>query len=1006
MKKFNKILSLALVLVMVLSLVPAITFGTVAEEITWTEVATADDLATKLEDANVQYIKITAATLNMTGKKNMTVTAGTVLDANGCVFTGVVFDTQTDALFNLTASSNGAITIKNLTIGSQEAPAQGMDQIVSQFTADNAVIKAIFENVDIYATLKTNGHSGVYARYPAGEWTFTDCNVYVDMTPSGNNQSNPVAGYIGRLGGGASFTNCTSNNLTEAGIIFANYHRAGGFIGVHNGNAPVTFEGCTNNATVVSGTGNTAGGFIGEDRNASEEKKTTLNDCTNNGVIYGPAGTTAEFVYNNNAGAKGVVAYRNLTPRAGTLLPNFVGYLTETETVTYEIEANDATTLVTALGTANATIKLLGNVDMTGKENITVASGTILDGNGKELTNVAVGTENAKYGLFNFGSNTGITVKNVTITGTGKNTLVATDNSESATPTVTFDGVTVVATLENIANESGAFGGRVKGTWTFKNCDVTVNVAGSTAGNGGAYFGRFWGTADFNNCFARGTIADAQGNHGGFIGVVNGAESATDADTISFQNCTNYAVIASNGSVNGQGAANDSGWGMAGFVGQSRGNAETVTLTLLNCTNQGTITKNSAISQMQTAQFVTGRATDGHVYYGNLTGKDEYELDNFANLYGSVEVLYDWAQLQEEGEYKIGPVYPAITGQITLASNVTIDGMGHTIVPVFGYNNSLFKVSAGTTITIKNLTIGTEDLPLYSYYGAMATYNADGSAVEEKTYSTTWENVTVHARTYGIITNNGAFLGNNTLGNHLFKNCTANIYATCGNQAGAFAGRIKAGGTAVFINCEANGFIDAKASPAAFVGKGDGTITLVDCTNNTNKDVWVANSATEGTNFFNYTAPQLKAVQETTATGEVGSKIQKIRFLAAVAENYITPETAATSPLKYGFTVSATVGGIEKFADRSFTLNNLYEAVTANEDGTIESVNAGDLGGTYISALVLTGVPAEGTVVFTVTPWMTYADGAAAVEGTTYTVTYTNGVFQTATPEGVTNPEL
>ncbi len=996
MKKFNKILSLALVLVMVLSLVPAMTFGTVAEE-NWTEVDTLDELKTALAAGG--NVKITVAELDFTGTTdyyNMPVAAGTVLDANGCVFTGVSLSYYTsgtnkysDGLFDL-GNEGRSFTVKNLTVGSSTAAAIAVDSVMVKASGDKMNVNGTFENVTIYAQLNENTHAGAFASYPAGVWSFTDCDVYLDHLNA--NGGGGTGAYIGRCESTLSFVNCTANNFSAEGLIQAAAN-VGGFVGTRNNAGTAYFENCTNNATIkYNGTnsGHGVAAFIGQDRGASVDYKATFLACTNNGTVT-PNGEVkvAEFATNN---ANGVADYAALTPKVETAYDNFTGYKTLTEVAYSGI--NNADALVAALA-AGGTVKLLNDIDMTGKENITVAANTILDGNGKKLTNVAVGTDNAKYGLFNFASNTGITVKNLTITGTGVNTFVASDNGEGLTPNVTFENLTVVATLKNPTAEVGAFGGRVHGTWTFKGCDVDVTVVGAPTANAGTYFGRFWGDATFENCVASGTIENATGNAGGYMGV----KDATG--NVSFQNCTNEMNISANSS--------NVNIGIAGFVGQSR-TKETgaAKLTLLNCENKGTMTINTEASVSNQAQFVTGRGSsesDGFVYCGNLTGNGT-ELVNFANLHAdAVEVLYSWDQLQTAGEYKIGPAYPAIPGDIPVADGVTIDGLGNTLT-WNGAPNAIFTLAANATVNFKNLSFGSAGKPMSIYQGILwMTEKTEGSTMAGTT--TTWENVHAYVQFTLANGNSGAFMADKAYGNHTFIDCSATISGTTkANREGAFVGRNY--GNMTFIRCTADGKITAN-DPGAFVGRGDGTNqTFIDCVNNaklsdgTAVENFVALDGVEGTNYFNYTTPQLKAVQETTAEGGV----QKIRFLAAVAENGITPETAATSPLTYGFTVTATVGGATKFTNRSFTLKNLYEAVTATEDGTTESVTAGDLGGTYIAALVLTGVPAEGTVVFTVTPWMTYADDAAAVTGATYTVTYTDGVFVSAEPSGVENLPL
>lgn len=967
MKKFNKILSLALVLVMVLSLVPAITFGTVAEE-TWTEVDTLDELKTEL--AKGGNIKITATELDFAGTTDyysMPVADGTVLDANNCVFTGVsVSDNK--GLFALNNCTTTGFTVKNLTVGSEDIPAKGVDAIMVGRISDAAPVVASWENVTVYASLTpaAGDHNGVYAAYLGGTWTFTDCDVYTD---NGAGTTGPAGAYFGRCTVTATFTNCTAN-----GTVTSTTHRAGGFIGCrNNGGGVITFENCTNNATVTSGS-STAGGFVGEDRGEDEANKLTLLNCTNNAAVSGATGSTAEFAYNWGGGSKGVVEGSNLTPYTGSTLPQFVGY--KTVNVISQAEVDTAAELETAL-LAGGMIKMVGDIDMAGYKNLTVTAGTTLDGQGYKLTNVNL---TGNDGLFDIGNNF-VTFKNIVVENAVGGNAVMVPFNMSAKPTVTWNNVDVTATLTGMTAEAGVFAGRLGGTWTFVDCDVTVTCTTATPKNTGAYIGRFAGSADFTNCTAEGTISMAQANVGGFLGVNDGA------GLVNFKNCKNSVDI----SYTSQGA---NGHAVAGFIGQTR---STKAVTLISCTNEGTIGHGQGVtSGCLFAQFVVGQSKVETVYYNGLTGNGEATLENFVFHKADYKVVVDWAELQTAGTYYIGTVYPEIKGNIAVADGVTIDGLGNTIHATANIE-PLFNIAAGSTVTIKNLNVGSAEEPMVINKGMVL--------LSEAAFNTTWENVHVHAKMNGGNANVGAFFGNNTLGTHVLKNCSSTVYGTKGNQSGAFAGRVKAG-TMTFINCVANGTVTNTGEATVrggFVGKVDGTVNFIDCVNNTNvTDTYVGTFNVDGVENH-YTTPQLKAVQETAAADGV----QKIRFLAAMGANGIVDEaTAKASPINFGFVVTAVVNGDEKFADRNFTLNNLYSAVTATEDGETVSVTAGDLGCAYLAALVLTGVPAEGTVVFTITPWMTYAEGAEALEGTTYTVTYTDGAFVSATPEGVTNPEL
>lgn len=68
----------------------------------------------------------------------------------------------------------------------------------------------------------------------------------------------------------------------------------------------------------------------------------------------------------------------------------------------------------------------------------------------------------------------------------------------------------------------------------------------------------------------------------------------------------------------------------------------------------------------------------------------------------------------------------------------------------------------------------------------------------------------------------------------------------------------------------------------------------------------------------------------------------------------------------------------------------LWESLNAQEGTDITRLEAPE--GSCFAAVVLRGIPAGGTVTFTVTPYAVTA-GGRTVEAQSYTVTYENGVF-------------
>ena len=120
-------------------------------------------------------------------------------------------------------------------------------------------------------------------------------------------------------------------------------------------------------------------------------------------------------------------------------------------------------------------------------------------------------------------------------------------------------------------------------------------------------------------------------------------------------------------------------------------------------------------------------------------------------------------------------------------------------------------------------------------------------------------------------------------------------------------------------------------------------------------------------------APIFEGVQEGTV-GDVFS----VRFVGTVKElNYS----------EIGFKITAMDGA------KSWTKgpSTVYSKLIGNTDTGVAEYTEENLDGQYIYALTIQGVPTEGTVTFNVTTYG-IVDGVE-VEGTTYAVTYTDGVY-------------
>ncbi len=97
-----------------------------------------------------------------------------------------------------------------------------------------------------------------------------------------------------------------------------------------------------------------------------------------------------------------------------------------------------------------------------------------------------------------------------------------------------------------------------------------------------------------------------------------------------------------------------------------------------------------------------------------------------------------------------------------------------------------------------------------------------------------------------------------------------------------------------------------------------------------------------------------------------------------------------------GMDVLGFLGAADETPDRTFRkeAKTVYGSILASADGSARRITASELGGSYIWALTVCGVPAEGTVTLAVSLY-TVKDGTKTATGT-YEVVFTDGVYVSA----------
>lgn len=252
----KKLIAFLLVFAMLAAL-PVLS-ASAAEAAEVTLIRTADELS-EATSGNYRL----AADIDL-GDQELTAALATIsgtLDGNGHSIENfslkIAEDGNNIGLFEL----SGDLTVKNLTVGSAEAPIA---------VSGGTLKKGCYAGV----LLRNNSKSG--STYDVA---FENVDVYADMDVDGAR----AGMFLGSIDAGStvSFTNCTANGSVAVNLGGGGFG-VGGFAGSLTGGTAV-FTQCINNAAVSKTSGDndsSAGGFIGY-----MAGNATVTDCINNGAI-------------------------------------------------------------------------------------------------------------------------------------------------------------------------------------------------------------------------------------------------------------------------------------------------------------------------------------------------------------------------------------------------------------------------------------------------------------------------------------------------------------------------------------------------------------------------------------------------------------------------------------------------------------------------------------------------------------------------------------------------
>lgn len=135
------------------------------------------------------------------------------------------------------------------------------------------------------------------------------------------------------------------------------------------------------------------------------------------------------------------------------------------------------------------------------------------------------------------------------------------------------------------------------------------------------------------------------------------------------------------------------------------------------------------------------------------------------------------------------------------------------------------------------------------------------------------------------------------------------------------------------------------------------------------------------------------------AAGKTFSVMYKAVQESAVSDNQFNVRFIATVDAlgyeKVGFEIVAyySEGGTQQTKTYNVNCTHVYNKLIGNTATGISEYTADELGGKFLMALSIKNIPANiGSIVFEVTPY--YESGAVSYYGTTYVVTYENGIYQ------------
>jgi len=647
---------------------------------------------------------------------------------------------------------------------------------------------------------------------------------------------------------------------------------------------------------------------------------------------------------------------------------------------------------------ANGKSVILGeNIDMGGgkiSSAMSMADGTLFEGNGYSLYDFSLGSN----AILTFAGRA--TVQNLTIGTDEEGGLIQGTKGIFASPastTVTYNNVEGYADIDG-THSIAAWGIELKGNVYMNGCTANGTVTSTRTApvsnaNQNRGFGGFFGwcegdgtTVSMVNCVNN---VDVEGLNsvGGFFGLMQ-------KKSIVMKGCVN------NGTITGKSYSGNTVWGY--FVGGMIGslydvNGTNQSILLEGCKNKGAVSGLDSVAGMVGGTAVNNNQLSFTVdiktchNYGAIQGNA-----NIAGLLGyikknnftgkiNIDACANYGEISGNKSYGTGGFIGNVeqnTGTITISNSENVGTVTNSVGNAGGFVGDC----GATTLSLKNCL----------NRGAVKAKHAVGAVMAGGAKLTIDGFINI-----GAITASGDYLanvtGNGTIASvknsygfgRLSGTANKNSAYLCAQGAleyadnkylsvDGFTPKQKVDADAGIVDETTLGF--AIADMAAAVTLLNTKYTDLDFAVGTDKAIYV-------------TTPVLRATQETAPA----EGLQKVRFIATINAD-------ATALKSVGFRVSYTyndgtqevVKGLTEGEPTPVACEWIYKSIKAIEGGKTYTYTAASMGGDYVYALSVAGVPTNvGDVTFTVTPFTVDQNGKE-VTGQGWTVVYNGGEFVSA----------